>query len=259
MKKIITALLVAAPLALAISAPVNAAQQESWQRAGAPDFKSFTDVRQMKHAFFAFLMPIVVKENQAIMERRKRLQGLRGKGTPTGADKQWLDRLAENYRMPTSKTPYDNAWFDGMMARVDVIPPSLALAQAANESGWGRSRFSRTANNYFGQWCFTKGCGIVPSARSKGATHEVQKFRRVTDSVVSYMHNLNSHPAYQGLRDARVKARNANKDVLGHDLAVGLVKYSERGDDYVKEIRDMIRINKLAQFDSQPTTAKIEG
>ncbi|MCH2098860.1 MAG: glucosaminidase domain-containing protein, partial [Pseudomonadales bacterium] len=143
---------------------------------------------------------------------------------------------------------------DELLACVDVIPPSLVLAQAATESAWGTSRFARKANNLFGEWCFTAGCGLVPNHRSQGATHEVERFATVSASIDSYFHNLNSHPAYAELRAIRARAREAAATISGADLAAGLMLYSERGEDYVDELRQIIRVNDLGRFDSAPAT-----
>ncbi len=138
------------------------------------------------------------------------------------------------------------------MRRVNVIPPSLALAQAANESGWGTSRFAREANNYFGQWCYETGCGLVPARRDKNKTHEVAAFESPKESVGRYINNLNSNRAYQSLRDIRSRLIANNEPVTGYALAAGLNRYSERGADYVSELRAMIDYNKLSQFDTNP-------
>jgi Bax protein len=133
--------------------------------------------------------------------------------------------------------------------RVDEIPPSLALAQAAIESAWGTSRFAVQGNNLFGQWCYKKGCGLVPLRRDSGSRHEVAKFSSVTQSVNAYMRNLNTHRAYSDLRANRAQLKATEQNVTGHLLAANLLDYSELREVYVEEIRAVIRINKLAQYD----------
>ena len=123
------------------------------------------------------------------------------------------------------------------------------MAQSANESGWGTSRFAREVNNYFGQWCFQPGCGIVPRRRPKAATYEVLTFDTTKQSVRSYMHYLNTSNAYKKLRTIRQSLRHKEKPVTGSHLANGLEKYSARGLDYVAEIKAMIRQNKLEKHD----------
>jgi len=128
--------------------------------------------------------------------------------------------------------------------RIDVIPTDLVLVQAANESAWGTSRFARQGYNFFGLWCFRKGCGFVPSRRKADAKHEVAKFPNLTRAVYTYLRNLNRHNAYRELRQIRANLRANNLPITGSDLAEGLVSYSERGHDYVEELQAMIRFNE---------------
>jgi Bax protein len=134
-----------------------------------------------------------------------------------------------------------------LLQRVDVVPVSLVLAQAAKESAWGRSRFAREGNNLFGEWCFTAGCGMVPRRRESGKTHEVETFPSVRAAVASYIHNLNSHPSYRMLRSIRASLREAGKPLNGLALARGLEAYSAQGSDYVASVRDIIRKNRLGR------------
>lgn len=201
----------------------------------APDFSSFKDVNNKKKQFFEFIYPMVVNNNLEIIKQRQLV-----KSSTHFNDK--IKELCQYYRVDCNKDNYKEFF----LKQVNIIPASLTLAQAANESAWGTSRFARKANNYFGQWCFTKGCGIVPKQRSDNAQHEVQSFQNVSDSVRSYIRNLNSHPAYKELR----KIRN-QKGFNGNDLAEGLSKYSERGQHYIEEIQSMINYNKLQKYDQK--------
>lgn len=200
-----------------------------------PDFSSFKDVKQKKNEFFEFIYPMVVNNNLEIIEQRKLIE------TSIEFNEE-IKELCKYYRIECNKNNYKGKF----LKQVNIIPASLTLAQAANESAWGTSRFARKANNYFGQWCFTKGCGIVPKKRSGNAQHEVQSFKYVYDSVKSYVRNLNSHPAYKELRDIRNK-----EGFSGKKLAKGLSKYSERGEHYIKEIQSMISYNKLQKYDQK--------
>jgi Bax protein len=137
-----------------------------------------------------------------------------------------------------------------LLQRVDVVPVSLVVAQAANESAWGKSRFAREGNNLFGIWCYTEGCGIVPKLRKDEAKHEVRRYDSFKDSVVDYMKNINRHRAYQKLREIRAAERAAGRQLSGHRLAAGLGKYSEIGDDYIKRIRAIIDGRKLTLLDT---------
>ena len=109
-----------------------------------------------------------------------------------------------------------------MLKRVDITPLLLVLAQSANESNWGQSRFARQGNNMFGQWCFRKGCGLVPNRRESGKQHEVAAFETVNASVRSYLNNINSSRAYGRLRDLRQRARRRGERPTAEDLAAGL-------------------------------------
>lgn len=213
-----------------------------------PNFAQYTNVQQKKKEFFDFIRPMVKEENQVLRNEYLHIQELMRSALNeekiSSTDQAWLADMATYYRV----TPFniDNEEdFEALLKKVDIIPESLFLAQAANESAWGTSRFARNANNIFGQWCFTEGCGIVPSGRRANETHEVQKFKTVNDAVRSYMHHLNSHPFYEKLRDSRLSSREANTAPSGYDMAIGLEKYSARGLEYVKEVRSMIRYNKL--------------
>lgn len=146
------------------------------------------------------------------------------------------------YKLPVRL--FDHQAWTRLLRRVDVIPVKLVLAQAANESAWGTSRFAREGNNLFGQWCFTKGCGMVPIRRAEGASHEVALFTTPAASVRAYMLNLNSGGAYEHFRKIRIGLKRMNKPQSAIVLAAGLEKYSERGRDYVRSIRDMIRGNE---------------
>ncbi|MBT8145319.1 MAG: glucosaminidase domain-containing protein, partial [Gammaproteobacteria bacterium] len=131
------------------------------------------------------------------------------------------------------------------LKRVDKIPAPLALAQAANESAWGTSRFALEGNNVFGQWCFDEGCGIVPKRRRADASHEVRAFASLDAAVQAYFLNLNTHDRYKNFRDMRFQMRNQRGDLDPLVLAYGLVGYSERGDEYVDEIQTIIQQNDL--------------
>ncbi|WP_281648444.1 glucosaminidase domain-containing protein [Parendozoicomonas sp. Alg238-R29] len=220
--------------------------KQAWELAGVPDFTAINDVKQKKQTFFSYILPMVEQENKEILAHRARLVALSHKEELAAEDKIWLSRIGGDYRLGNK---LDSVWFAEMLLRVDVIPPSLALAQAANESGWGTSRFAREGNNYFGQWCFLKGCGLVPNSRTEGFTHEVRKFDDVNGSVRAYIKNLNTHAQYQSLRELRANARFNGMTITGAYIAQGLGKYSERGSVYVDEIVQMIHGNRLARFD----------
>jgi len=202
------------------------------------------DVRTRKLRFFALLRPLVQAENKRIVALRMRLLELSRKTdgyTPEQMD--MIRPLAAKYRIPLADRPPPAFWAM-LLKRLDKVPVELALAQAANESAWGTSRFARDGNNYFGQWCFKEGCGIVPARRNAGSTHEVKVFSSASKSVRAYIYNLNTTSAYQRLRSLRQHMRRSGAKLDAALLAGGLSTYSERGAEYVKSIRNLIRHNQ---------------
>jgi len=200
-------------------------------------------VHMSKREFFAFMTPMIEVENARVLKNRAHLLQLKPLAhlqTRAGA---WLHQIAGEYRVPLNGKP-DNRFWHRILTRVDIIPLEIALAQAANESAWGNSRFAREANNYFGQWCFQKGCGVVPLRRNADARHEVKRFVSPTSSVRAYMKNVNTLHAYETFRKIRQAMRHQGKALDAELLALGLKQYSERGTDYVRIIRSIIRKNR---------------
>ncbi len=219
----------------------------SWANDDLPDFSKYRDTTEKKAAFFSFLYPRIVLANSRILIERDYLDSLASKKELTAKEYRWLAKQSERLRVDAE--PGSKEQFALLHKRLDVIPPSLILAQAANESAWGTSRFATKGNNLFGQWCFSKGCGLVPLSRVEGASHEVADFSSPYRSVRAYIQNLNRHPTYQLLRDVRLRDRRNNASLSGLDLAEGLLGYSERGEEYVEEIRAMIHYNNLEFYD----------
>lgn len=213
-----------------------------------PDFSHIYNTQEKKQTFFGYLIPIVEQVNKEVLVERDAISALRQKSSLTKHDKAYLNTLAKKYRVKT-KLDDPAKFFNRLLVKVDLIPPSLVLAQAANESAWGTSRFAVEGNNLFGQWCFSKGCGLVPVRRDGDASHEVAKFSSVYNSVESYILNLNRHTQYTDLRAIRLQLRQDKQPIDGIALANGLIGYSERGEEYVAEIQSMIRFNNLASFD----------
>lgn len=219
-----------------------------------PVFNAYQDVHEKKRAFFDFMLPLIRDVNADILADRRKLITLARKldagAELSGGERQTLKQLFRDYRMqvPTKITA---GKIQNLLERADVVPASLVLAQSANESGWGTSRFAVEANNYFGIWCFRTGCGVTPKHRTAGLTHEVAKYDSVKDGVNAYMRTINTHRAYEMLRAMRAEKRLQQQDVTGQLLAQGLLKYSERGEDYVREIQAMIRHNKLEEYTLQ--------
>lgn len=214
----------------------------------APDFSDYAAGDARKEAFFDYMVPLVRQENEAILSSRERLLAIQEEGAPGWVDRRWMSLLAERYELDDFDAT-DATHRAHLIKRVDKVPPSIALAQAANESAWGTSRFARLGNNYFGQWCFVAGCGLVPEARNEGASHEVAAFESVRESVRRYMNNINTHNAYADLRTRRASLRSEGNTISGLALAPTLIRYSERGQEYVSELQAMIRGNELQQYD----------
>lgn len=214
-----------------------------------PNFSEYTAGKERKMAFFHYFAPLIEENNQSIKNTRKQLLSWYANKDKIGwLDKQTLSNIVLQYRVKDFAIEDDSAW-QRLLKKVDVLPPSLVLAQAANESAWGTSRFAKMANNYFGQWCFKQGCGLIPKKRGDGAAHEVAAFDSPIASLESYIQNLNSHPAYQELRTIRAQRRTNKQPITGYALAAGLVKYSERGEEYIEELRAMITFNQLSKYD----------
>ncbi|PAR82715.1 glucosaminidase [Vibrio cholerae] len=217
----------------------------------APDFSEIHDISERKEAFLNYLIPGVRYENSRIVQERTLLTRIKmdvADGQLSSRNLAQAQRLATAYSVILTENKVDSAWLHEMFHRVDVIPEALVLTQAANESAWGTSRFAKEANNYFGQWCYSAGCGLVPLARAEGAFHEVAKFDSVQDSIQSYFMNVNRNPAYRELREIRFQLRqhkiNPNNDESAKAMSNGLIKYSERGEAYVRDLQAMMLANQ---------------
>ncbi len=216
-------------------------------RASSGDEK-LPEVVRRKTGFIRFILPLIQKANELIRRDRNRILDLRQR-TERGwalspADGTWLASIAERYG--TQKIDIRE-----LLVRVDIVPPSLAIAQAAEESGWGTSRFAIEGNALFGQRIYRPGNnGMVPHKRPKGKSFKVRAFAQLIDGVKAYVHNLNSHFAYKKFREQRAELRAKKREISGYLLAGTLTQYSERGSDYVNSIRLIIRANALGFFDS---------
>lgn len=198
-----------------------------------------------KSLFFRTLLPLVLAENARIADQRETLmQAIDGR-LPAARRSEVLTALAAEYGVETE--PLTDATARTLRARVDTVPPALALAQAAKESGWGTSRFALEGNNLFGEWTWDASQGMTPRNRAADADHFVRRFDNLRASVRSYLNNLNRHAAYDHFRALRGEARRAGRAMTPMEMAGGLDQYSERGWDYVKEVRAMITTNRLAQ------------
>lgn len=211
-----------------------------------PDFNQFTDVAEKKRAFFQYLRPYIQRENSRLLSLRHQLTTIKEKQQKNlllAVDEQvFIYSLFNEFRLEVEE--YDDNSLNELLKRIDILPEMLVLMQAANESAWGTSRFAVEGFNFFGQWCFREGCGMVPNNRNEGQYHEVARFKGPAASIQSYFYNLNTFYTYETLRDIRAQLRRQNKPIRSEALAAGLERYSERGDEYIAEIRGMIRFNR---------------
>ena len=223
----------------AIFAPLSSQTQT------VPDFADIYDVQARKHEFFSYLLPAIEETNARIAQQRDSLLTLAQRhadGEPLSeAERNWLARLGKYYRVDETDL---GTQFRALVTRVDIVPATVVLIQAANESGWGTSRFAAEGLNFFGQWCWTPGCGMVPAARPQGQVYEVRSFDSMEASVMEFVRNINTHFAYEELRAMRLDERRSDDRVSSATITAGLMSYSERGQDYIDELNQMIRINR---------------
>lgn len=200
-------------------------------------------VETKKSVFFRLMAPLALVANENILHEREI-----AKTSPLDAEE--FKELALKYRLiKNESSKLDEKMRTRLLARVDILPPSLTLAQAAEESGWATSRFAQEGNAFFGQWDFT-GKGMKPQAHRKElGNYGVARFASPLASVEAYMLNINSNKAYRKLRVLRSKLRAQDKRVTGIALAGTLDNYSERGQEYIDGLKAMIRYNKLEQVD----------
>jgi Bax protein len=228
-------------------------------RAGAPvpgiflaalpqDLADVAHVQDRKNAFFGIMLPLILRANAEIRNDRAHIEKQVAHSLAVADAPAWLLDLAKTYKV---KVPAEGQFpFAALLKRVAPVPPSLALAQAAEESGWGTSRFAKHGNALFGQWTYDPAhTGIVPASRADGQRHRIRTFPTLLDTVRAYMLNLNSHAAYQKLRDMRAALHKQNKPITGAALASTLDAYSARGAAYPKSLQAIIRVNDLAPLD----------
>jgi uncharacterized FlgJ-related protein len=211
-------------------------------------------IAEKKTLFFRFLAPVVLSANESILKNRNHAESLlkrQGAGQALSAtDLEWLNKLAAEYDVPGADAgPLDVTQVAELLRRVDVVPPSLALAQGAIESGWGTSRFADLGNSLVGQWTYSGGIAPAEQRTDTHGDHRIAAFKTTTLSAAAYVHNLNTHNAYEDFRRKRSESRKRSPYPLGLDLAATLIRYSERGEAYVKELRTIIRGNDLDKVD----------
>ena len=204
-------------------------------------------VRLKKELFFRTLAPLILRSNELIMQDRERLLSLTDS---TEGDVSWLPELALRYRViNTPDTKVGDEQLKELIKRVDIIPPSLAMAQTAEESGWGTSRFADQGNAMFGQWTWGANAIKPEQQRAGKGNYGIAAFDSPQDSVSGYMMNINTHRAYAPLRDKRALIRSKGEAPTGAALAPTLLNYSERGQHYVDTLNSIMSYNKLGEID----------
>ncbi len=212
------------------------------------DLDSVASTSHKKSLFFRALLPIVLAENDYIRQQRTYALYLLENGVPVAgtAERKWLDERVKRYRIRGSLDYV--AVRNQLLQRLDVVPTSLALAQAASESGWGVSRFAQEGNNLFGHVTSSEDKGMLPAARPAGIGLAMRTFPSVSASVSAYVNNLNTSRVYSDLWRLRERMRSTAELLDPVALAGGLLAYSERGQDYIEDIRTIMSNNRLASL-----------
>ena len=205
------------------------------------EIKMIESTKKRKNLFIQIILPLVLEENNRIKLNRKKLFSILNKNHNSPAEKKWLNEKFKQYGVL-------NKDLSTLKVRMDTIPVSLAIAQAAKETGWGTSRFALEGNALFGQWTWS-GEGMKPAKADNDATHKIMKFKILKSSVRAYQRNLNTHSGYKEFRMARAELRDNGRNLDSLILANYLNRYAETGQEYVKIIKQIIKQNNLTDFD----------
>jgi len=205
------------------------------------DLKTLGDTKKKRELFIKIILPLILSENNKIIEDRKRLFKVLAKNFNTAGERVWLRRRFKEYKI-------EDGDLSRLKMRMDIIPVSVALAQAANESGWGTSRFALEGNALFGQWTWSKK-GISPKNQDPDKTHKILQFQVLKASVRAYKNNLNTHNAYKEFREARAQLRQEGAEIMGLELTKYLSNYASIGVKYVEILENIIVRNSLTDFD----------
>jgi Bax protein len=205
------------------------------------ELKMIENSKKRKEFFIQIVLPLIIKENNIIKKDRRTLFDIINKSNNTTAELNWLEKKYKQYGVKSQD-------LSTLKIRMDEIPASLAIAQAAKETGWGTSRFAQEGNALFGQWTWS-GEGLKPKEAQEGEDHKVMKFNILQASVRAYQRNLNTHPTYKELRKARAEFRDSNKPLDSLELSNYLNKYAETGNQYVEVLQQIIKQNNLKDFD----------
>ena len=206
------------------------------------DLDELTNTRLKKETFIKIVLPLIVAENERILADRAKLKLVAVKKFTTDQEKQWLRQKLLEYKVKKGN-------MEELMTRMDIIPNSIALAQAAKESGWGTSRFALEGNAIFGQWTWS-GQGIEPLDRASNTNHKILKFPILRASVKAYQNNLNTHRSYTNFREKRLTMRKKSKKISGLELTETLKNYAQTGSEYTKILIQIIKQNRLTDFET---------
>ena len=218
------------------------------------EIRMIENTKQRKDFFIQIVLPLILKENNNIRLDRKRLFSIINKSNNTKLEKKWLEKKYKQYGVPSKELSI-------LKIRMDEIPVSLAIAQAAKETGWGTSRFAQEGNALFGQWTWS-GEGLKPKDADKNKGHKVMKFNVLQASVRAYQRNLNTHSSYKNLRKARAELRDKGLPLDSLLLVKFLNQYAETGEKYVDVLQKIIKQNNLKDFDDArllPSSIKLES
>ena len=218
------------------------------------EIKKIENTKKRKDLFIQIILPLVIKENNSIKLDRKKLFSILNKSKNTKPEKIWLNSKFKQYGVA-------NKDLSTLKIRMDEVPVSMAIAQAAKETGWGTSRFAQEGNALFGQWTWT-GEGIKPSDADTDSTHKVMRFKILQASVRAYQRNLNTHSSYKDFRSARAELRDEGKKLDSILLTEYLDKYAEIGKEYVRVLQQIIKQNNLTDFDDaklMPSSINLES
>ena len=205
------------------------------------EIKMIENTKKRKEFFIQIVLPLIIKENNYIKLDRKTLFNIINKNNNTTSEINWLEKKYKQYGVKSKD-------LSTLKIRMDEIPVSLAIAQAAKETGWGTSRFAQEGNALFGQWTWS-GEGLRPKDAEENEGHKVMKFNVLQASVRAYQRNLNTHSSYKEFRKARAEFRDLNKPLDSIELSKYLNKYAETGNQYVEVLQKIIMQNKLQDFD----------
>jgi len=205
------------------------------------EIRMIENTKKRKEFFIQIVLPLILEENNNIKKDRRRLFNIINKSNNSKIEKKWLEKKYKQYGIPSKDLSV-------LKIRMDEIPVSLAIAQAAKETGWGTSRFAQEGNALFGQWTWS-GEGLKPKDADKNEGHKVMKFNVLQASVRAYQRNLNTHSSYKNLRKARAELRDRGENLDSLILVNYLNEYAETGEEYVKVLKKIIEQNNLKDFD----------